>query len=312
MGTTYEVVATRLPPGVSEADVARLVRRELDAAHANLSTWQPDGAAARFNATPGTDWHPVPPELAAAASLARDLGAETRGAFDVTVGPLVRAWGFGAGSTPRATPSQSEIDRLLPRVGYDLLEVRLEPAALRRTVEGVELDLDGIAPGLAVDRIAEGLEALAVTDYLVEIGGEVRARGRSPAGRPWRVAVEAPLTGEREPYALIELEGRAVSTSGDYRDFRLQDGVRVSHTIDPRTGRPVTHSLASVTVVASTAARADAYATALMVLGPEAGAAYARERRLAALFVVRTADGGWREQATPEFDVWRRPLRPRL
>jgi len=312
MGSTYEVVAARLPPGVSGADVERLIRRELDAAHANLSTWHPGGAAARFNATPGTDWQPVPPGLAAAAALAHDLSVETSGAFDVTVAPLVRAWGFGAGATPGATPSPAEISGLLSRAGYTRLEVRQEPAALRRSIEGVEIDLDGIAPGLVVDHIAAGLEALAVTDYLVEIGGEVRARGRSPAGRPWRVAVEAPSAAERRPYALVELDGRAVSTSGDYRDFRLQGGVRVSHTIDPRTGRPVTHSLASVTVVASTAARADAYATALMVLGPEAGAAYAREHRIAALFVERTLDGGWREYATPEFTVWRRPLRPRL
>jgi thiamine biosynthesis lipoprotein len=147
-----------------------------------------------------------------------------------------------------------------------------------------------------------------VRDYLVELGGEVRARGRSSAGRPWRVAVEVPLPGERRPYALVELDGVGVSTSGDYRDFRSVAGRRISHTIDPRTGAPVAHGLASVTVVHASVAEADAWATALTVLGPEQGLALASQLDLAALFIERTASGALRESATAGFAAFRRPM----
>jgi thiamine biosynthesis lipoprotein len=177
-------------------------------------------------------------------------------------------------------------------------------------VPGLQLDVNGIAPGYTVDLIAERFDALGVHDYLVELGGEVRAHGRSPAGRPWRVAVEVPLSGERKPYALVELEDLAISTSGDYREFRELDGRRFSHTIDPRSGAPVKHGLASVSVVHRSAAFADAYSTALMVLGPEAGMALAGRLGLAALFIERNANGsGFTEQSTPAFDRLRRPLR---
>jgi len=180
---------------------------------------------------------------------------------------------------------------------------------LRKATPALELDVDGIAPGYAVDMIAERFEALGVRDYLVELGGELRARGRSPAGRPWRVAVEAPLRGERRPFALVELDGMSASTSGDYRDFRMVGGRHVSHTIDPRTGAPVTNRLASVCVLHPSAARADAWATALMVLGREHGLALARRHGLAALFIERDAAGtGFTERSTLEFERLRRPL----
>jgi thiamine biosynthesis lipoprotein len=195
-------------------------------------------------------------------------------------------------------------------VGFAKLELVADSRSLRKTVPALQLDVNGIAPGYAVDLIVERFDALGLRDFLVEIGGEVRARGRNAQGRAWRVAVEAPLSGERRPYALVELDDLAISTSGDYRDFREFDGVRVSHTIDPRTGAPVAHSLASVSVVHPSAAFADAYSTALMVLGPEAGMALAMRVGLAALFIERSADErGFSDRFTPEFDRLRRPLR---
>ena len=152
--------------------------------------------------------------------------------------------------------------------------------AVRKTDPAIRLDVNGIAPGLAVDRIAAALEKMGFANTLVEIGGEVRGRGRRPDGLPWHVAIEAPVAGERIVYAGIQLLDRAVSTSGDYRDTRVTtSGRRISHTIDPRTGRPIEHGLASVTVVASSAAEADAYATALSVLGSRDGYALARPPR---------------------------------
>lgn len=314
MGTTYSVSVSRLPDGVRRAALEAAIAEVLRDADQHLSGWNPQGELARFNAATHTGWQPVTPTLHAAVEQAVALSRATDGAFDVTVGPLVRAWGFGAGATDDASaPTAEGIAQLLREVGHAKLELRKDPPALRKTVPGLSIDLDGIAPGWAVDRMAERFEALGVRDYLIELGGEIRSRGLSPDGRRWRVAVETPTSGERHAYAVIELDGAGVSTSGDYRDYRDVDGRRISHTIDPRTGQPVAHGLASVTVVRESAAEADAWATALMVLGPEQGLALARQRGLAALFIVRGATAGtFVETSTREFARLRLPTAPRL
>ena len=311
MGTTYSVTVASLPRAVRREAIQSAIDGVLDEVNRTLSTYDSRSEISRFNANATTDPIAVSPGLRAVAVIAGEVSAATGGAFDITVGPLVQAWGFGV-ELPAAeiAPGPGVIDRLRAEVGFDRLELGADGRSLRKTVPGLQLDVNGIAPGYAVDLIAERFDALGVRDYLVELGGEVRARGSSPAGRPWRVAVEAPLSGERKPYALVELDGLAVSTSGDYRDFREVNGRRFSHTIDPRTGAPVTHGLASVSVVHPSAAHADAYATALMVLGPDAGMALAGRLGLAALFIERSADGqAFTERSTPAFDRLRRPLR---
>lgn len=305
MGTRYSVTVTHLPDGVTREALQTAIDGVLDEVDRHLSTYDPGSEISAFNALRSTGAVPVSQPLHRVVALAESVRAETGGAFDITVGPAVRAWGFGAGQGGAAAPSPAEGMADGARPG---LELPQDGRSLRKISPGVELDVDGIAPGLAVDLIAGRFEALGVTDYLIELGGEVRARGRSPAGRAWRVAVEAPLRGEREPYALVELDGMSASTSGDYRDFRVVAGRRVSHTIDPRTAAPVTHDLASVCVLHPSAARADAYATALMVLGPVDGLALAGRLGLAALFIERDAAGGFREISTPQFDRLRRPL----
>jgi len=314
MGTTYSVVVSSLPQGVGRAAVEEAIAAVLNDADRRLSGWNEHSELARFNESRSADWQAVSPALFDAVSQAHAVSEASAGAFDITVGPLVRAWGFGAGAAAEpAVPSEATIARLLDQVGYAKLELRAEPRALRKTLPGLEIDVDGIAPGWAVDRMAGQFDALGIQDYLVELGGEVRARGTSPEGRPWRVAVETPLAGERRAQAVIELDGTGVSTSGDYRDFREIDGRRVSHTIDPRTGLPVSHGLASVTVVHASVAAADAWATALMVLGPEEGLALARREGLAALFIVRGARPGvFVESETPGFARLRLPQPTRL
>jgi thiamine biosynthesis lipoprotein len=294
---------------VTRADLESVVDAVLDEVDRHLSGWNPHSDLVRFNRESTTGWVPVPAPLVEAVEQALAVSRDSEGAFDVTVGPLVSAWGFGAGAVEEgATPTAAELDRLGEAVGYRKLATRVHPPALRKSSPGLQVDLDGIAPGIAIDRIAARLEALGVRDYLVELGGEVRARGRSAAGRPWRVAVEAPLEGQRRAYALVELDGVGVSTSGDYRDFRDLAGRRISHTIDPRTAAPVTNGLASVTVLHPSAAAADAWATALMVLGPEEGMALAGRRDLAVLFLARQADGSFVESTSPAFERFRRPL----
>lgn len=308
MGTTYSVQVTHLPDGVSRDDLQSAIDAVLDETNRVFSTYDRDSEVSRFNARQEIAPVEVSSQLGSLVAVAEQIGEETNGAFDITVAPLVRAWGFGAGSTVKAAaPGPGQLEALLASVGRDKLQLVDGGRALRKLVPALQLDFDGIAPGRAVDAIAERFEALGVRDYLVEIGGEVRARGRSPAGRAWRVAVEAPLAGDRKPYTLVELDGLAVSTSGDYRDFRIVGGRRVSHTIDPRAGAPVTHGLASVCVVHPSAAYADAYATALMVLGPEEGLATAARLGLAALLIARTTDGRqFTERTTPAFDRLRR------
>jgi len=312
MGTTYELLIPRRPADVPRESVEAQVHEVLDEVDSHLSGWNSDSELSRFNAQ-GTEWFAASPILVEALADARDVSVASGGAFDVTVDPLVAAWGFGArGRGREVAPTAAEIAELMGSVGYDKLELRREPPELRKSTASLRIDLDGVAPGLAVDHIAERLESLGISDYLVELGGEVRARGRNREGRAWRVAVEAPLPGERKPYTLLELDGLGVSTSGDYRDYHEVAGQRVSHTIDPRSGRPVLNQLVSVTVVHPSAAAADAWATALMVLGPTEGARLATRLGLAVLFIERDAAGGLRESSTPGFESLRRPLSPAI
>jgi len=293
MGTTYTVSIPRLPDGTDRAAVEAAIADVLREADEHLSGWNDRSELVRFNTSSSTDWQTVSPVLFEPVAQAQAVSRATNGTFDVTVGPLVRAWGFGAGSSAEAASPPAELlAQLSANMGYEKLELRPSPPALRKSTPGLEIDLDGIAPGWAVDRIAARFEALGVRDYLVELGGEVRARGANADGRRWRVAVETPQAGARQAYAVIELDGVGVSTSGDYRDYREVDGRRISHTVDPRSGAPVEHGLASVTVVCESVAEADAWATALMVLGPQEGMAVARRERRAALFIRRGVEPG--------------------
>jgi thiamine biosynthesis lipoprotein len=310
MGTTYSVAVTRLPRGVSRTSVQAVIDEVLSETNTHLSTYDASSEISAFNRAASTDEVAVSQALHDVVAIAADVSRSTGGAFDITVGPLARAWGFGDAPAVEAPPPDAgDIATLREDVGYEKLHLAADRSALRKTRPGLRLDVSGIAPGYAVDRIAERFDELGLHHYLIELGGEVRAHGRNPTGRPWRIAVEVPLAGERRPFALVELDGLGASTSGDYRDFRVVDGRRLSHTIDPRTGAPVTHRLASVCVVHPSVAHADAYATALMVLGPEKGLVLARRLGLAALFIVRAGDDGrLEERATPEFERLRRPL----
>ncbi|MBI3467722.1 MAG: FAD:protein FMN transferase, partial [Planctomycetes bacterium] len=211
----------------------------------------------------------------------------------------VRLWQFGPDPSP-ALPTEEELDATLTRVGLKQLEVRLDPPALCKLRPDVEVDLSGIAKGYGVDAVARLLNARGLSAYLVEIGGEVRTRGTKPDGSRWTVGIEAPTPGRRSVRRTIELSGASMATSGDYRSFRDTEGRRWSHTIDPRTGRPIAHQLASVTVVSDSCMESDALATALMVLGPEGAYDWSRANHVAALLIVR--DGGSLvDRPTPEF-----------
>lgn len=305
MGTTWAVSLARPPASVGAEGLRRAVEATLARVDRAASTWREDSELARFNAAGTTAWRPVSPMLARIVTGALRTSRLSGGAFDPTVAPLVDLWGFGPGGGPRARPTDDALRAARARVGFAHLAVRGEPPALRKDLPALEVDLSAIAKGFAVDRVAARLAEMGAHDVLVEIGGELRARGRNPDGEPWIVAVQRPNGSAGAASALLGLTDAAVATSGDYRTHFEQDGRRYSHLIDPRTGEPVSHGLASVTVVARSAMRADALATALLVLGPERGPALAERERLAALFLVREGDG-FRATTTPALRPYER------
>lgn len=310
MGTTYHVTVPGADAEGERRAVQSAVDRVLLESDRHLSTYNDTSEISLLNRNETRAWQDVSPALFAVLQEARDVSELTGGAFDITVDPLLELWGYDGPST-RTTftpPTTARLGQVLDSVGYARLELRKAPhTAVRKTVSGMRLTVDGIAPGYAVDRIAAELRALGHSDFIVEIGGEVRAAGQRPEGGPWRIAIEAPLATQREPLVGIRLRDAAVSTSGDYRDARFDAAGRsYSHTIDPRTGRTVEGALTSVTVIDANTIRADAYATALMVMGTEAGLAWAKDLRVPALFVERTVKPGeWRLVESPAFKEWR-------
>lgn len=291
MGTTWNVKAVPGPAGPGPEAVRQLVNKALDEVDAAMSTYRPDSAVSRFNSSESTGWVEVPAPLAALVAESLRIGAETDGAFDITVAPAVRLWGFGSGTPRQRPPTEAEIDEVKSRTGLRHLAVRLDPPALRKDIPSLALDVDSIAPGYAVDLVASRLAAAGLDRCMIEIGGEVRVHGRNADGQPWRIGVEQPMEGARSVARVLHLEDGAVSTSGDYRDFFEFERIRYSHTIDPRTASPVRHGLASVTVIRPTAVEADGLATALSVLGPHEGYELAERMGWAVLFVERTPDG---------------------
>ncbi|WP_027183061.1 FAD:protein FMN transferase [Desulfovibrio inopinatus] len=300
IGTTYSVVVYGLPDGMSNDALTKGVGRVVADVNAVMSLFKPDSELSRFNARQGLDWFPVSKELAEVVQTAQAVNRMTDGAFDITVAPLVNLWGFGPDKRPDVIPPDAEIEEALHSVGSNLVEVRLDPPALKKLKSGITLDLAAIAKGYCVDAVSNWLDSHGVTAFMVEIGGEVRTKGTKPGNIPWRIAVEKPVTTERAIQAVITLTGKAMATSGDYRNYFEVDGKRYSHMIDPTTGRPITHTLVSVSVTDDTCTRADALATGLMVLGPEKGIAVAKKEGLSAFFISKTADG-FVETATGDF-----------
>jgi thiamine biosynthesis lipoprotein len=222
------------------------------------------------------------------------------------VAPLVALWGFGPGPRRLAPPSPAAVREALERVGATALSVRRDPPALRKARPELSVDLSAAAKGFAVDRVARALETAGAERFLVAIGGELRARGDGPGGGPWAAAVEEPRAGPSRVGWTVGLRDAALATSGDYRNAFVWHGRRFSHVLDPRTGRPVEHDLVSVSVLAAEALHADAWATALLVLGPDEGWRVAEREGLAVLFVREDANG-FAAQASPAFDRHRLP-----
>lgn len=295
MGTTWSVryagqaEPSRLRPGIEAV---------LETVVAEMSGWRADSDLCRFNAASAGSEHALPLEFQAVLACAVEVAEASGGAFDPTMAPLVELWGFGPTPAAKPMPDAYDVAQAMSRMGWR----RLRWAGKRLMQPGgLALDFSGIAKGHAVDLVAEHLVATGLGSFLVEIGGELRGQGMKPDGSPWWVALEAvpgAVSGEQD--FAVALHGLSVATSGDYRRFFEQDGRRYGHTLDPRTGWPVANAVASVTVLHPSCMRADAWATALSVLGPRAGLELATRLGLGALFVTRE-EGGLAEYMSPVF-----------
>lgn len=288
MGTRYSAVFVA-PADIDLSLVQRALQSAADAVDQQMSNWRPASDVSRFNAAPAVTWVAVPADLLEVVETGLKIGRRSNGAFDIGLGKIVNAWGFGP---ERSAPDDAAIAALShdrPASAGEVLELDCRNIRMRRHAP-IELDLCGIAKGFGVDQLARCLEASGIRDYLVSIDGELRARGRRLDGAAWQVAIERPDRTDRAPISAISLQDVAIATSGDYRHALDHHGRRVSHTMDPRTGQPLDNSLAAVSVLAANAMLADAWATALLVAGENEGPALAQANGLDALFILRHGD----------------------
>lgn len=288
MGTTYSVKIAN-PPDTLAEDWRLQIDAELRRVNDQMSTYLKSSELSRFNQSDSTDWFAVSTDTAKVVAYALEVSRQTQGAFDVTVAPLVNAWSFGPEERTQVVPSDQQLAEIKKRIGYQHLEARMEPPGLRKAIPELTVDLSAIAKGHGVDRIVELLGRMGATHVFVEIGGEVRVTG-GRVDRPWGVGIQQPDGGPSEVLTALPLDDGAVATSGDYRNFFDAEGQRYSHTIDPRTGKPISHPLASVSVRANNCMMADAWATAINVLGHSAGLETAQRMNLDVMLIVRQGD----------------------
>jgi len=306
MGTFWSVRAV-MPAELSLASRAASMQAVLDRVDGQMSTYKPESALSRFNAAPAGTWHVLPTECFEVVRHALQVARDSDGAYDPTVGPLVNLWGFGPEGARRVAPSREQIQAMRERIGWHRIKL---DAATHSALQpgGIYLDLSSVAKGYAVDLLGSHLDQMGIEAWLVEVGGELKGKGRKPDGSPWRIGIERPgaAVGAVQ-YAdqlsqVLCLSGRAIATSGNYRRSFEVDGVSYSHHIDPRTGWPVPHAVASVSVLASEAMLADPMGTLMTVLGPDRGMAYAQERGLAVMFILH-GSMGLEERLSPAFEA---------
>ncbi|MDW3778987.1 FAD:protein FMN transferase ApbE [Kluyvera cryocrescens] len=292
MGTFWRVSVVGMDNARAE-DLRQKVQQQLDADDQLLSTWKNDSALMRFNHSNSMTPWPVNEAMADIVTESLRIGYKTQGAMDITVGPLVNLWGFGPDKQPVKTPTQAQIDAAKARTGLAFLSVinRSGRQYLQKSIPDLYVDLSTVGEGYAADHLARLVTEEGISRYLVSVGGALVSRGMNAEGQPWRVAIQKPTDRENAVQAIVDINGHGISTSGSYRNYYELDGQRISHVIDPQTGRPITHKLVSVTVIAPTALEADGWDTGLMVLGPQKAQQVVREYGLAVYMIMKDGDG---------------------
>ncbi len=301
MGTTFQVKIVQSEITLDMDVLEREINAHLTEVNRQMSTYQDNSEITQFNRSRTTDWFGVSSDFAYVLHIAREISTWSDGAFDVTIGPLVNLWGFGPNAIPERVPSPDSIQAHRALVGYEKIRVDISALSIKKELPEIYCDLSAIAKGFGVDRIASYLDSLGINRYFIEIGGELRTKGHNHLRQLWRIGIASPA-GQGELQKALALNNMSMATSGDYHNYFERDGVRYSHTIDPRTGRPITHTLASVTVLHKSCAYADGLATAINVMGPEKGFAYAKKRNLAVFMIVRQGDG-FVEKMTDRFEA---------
>lgn len=295
MGTTYHIKYLDRGINVSREKAQEEIESLLKEVNRQMSTYQPDSEITLFNRSQKTgEAYPISADFAKVVEEAIRLNKKTRGALDITVGPLVNLWGFGPEKRADKQPDEAEIAERKGWIGLDKLTVEKSQngTALIKQIPQLYIDLSSIAKGFGVDKIANYLDNLGINDYLVEIGGEVNAKGVNENGVAWQIAIEKPsFDGSRAIEQIVGLQNQAMATSGNYRNYFEENGKRYSHEINPITGYPIQHNLASITVVAPSCMEADGYATGLYVLGPEKALEVAEQENLAVYLIVKTEQG---------------------
>lgn len=288
-----------------KASLQKAVQQQLDEDDRQLSTWKNDSVLSRFNQYRGSDPQPVSENMADIVSLSLRIGRKTAGAMDITVGPLVNLWGFGPDKQPVKEPTQAQIDAAKALTGLQHLRViqKAEGAYLQKDLPGLYVDLSTVGEGFATDHLARLMEKEGINSYLVSVGGAVLTRGKNTQGQPWKVAIQKPTDRENAVQAVVDLQGHGISTSGSYRNYYELNGKRISHVIDPTTGRPIQHKLVSATVIATTALEADGWDTGLMVLGEEKAKALALRENLA-VYLIEKQGEGFSSWMSPQFKAF--------
>ena len=291
MGTTFNITA--IGDDLDEAALGQAVQETLAQVNAKMSNWDPNSEVSTFSSSDSTEPMPVSDEFAFVIEAANEVHEKSGGTFDVTLGPLIELWGFGPRKPEDPVPADAEIATALAQVGQARL-LTLDSAArtLAKSDAGVGINLSAIAKGYGIDAVAAQLRDAGIENYMVEIGGDLVAMGENDKGESWRIGIEKPEAGTQAIQLIVPLDNLGMATSGDYKNFFEQDGVRYSHIIDPVTGRPITHRTTSVTVLADDAMMADAWATAMLALGQEKGMEIAEKNKLAVFFISRDVTSG--------------------
>ena len=300
MGTSFTIKAPVVPESVDQQALKQLIKALLLEINSSMSTYIETSEISLFNHSTSTDWQEVSPRFFEVLRMAQNISELTQGAFDISIAPLVNLWGFGPDLTTYTVPEASKIKQRLNQIGYQHLSLNDEANKIKKTNPSLRLDLSALAKGYAVDQVALLMERSSISSYLVEIGGEIRLKGKNINGQLWRIAIEKPISDNRAIQKILPISNIAMATSGDYRNYFENEGIRFSHTIDPRTGYPAMHKLVSVTILRENSMEADALATAIMVLGPNDGYQLAEKKQIAALFLIKT-DAGYEEKSTSEF-----------
>lgn len=309
MGTSYSVVVVDAPRSSNAGALKSQIDAELERINKLISTYDAASELSQFNASDSTEWTPLAAETIGLIKSARRVSKESDGAYDITLSTVSDLWGFGNQPVSQLNgldaelPSLDQILEIMNEVGYQLLLISANEINVRKLTPHLKVDLSSIGKGYAVDRIGETLEANGVKRYLVDIGGEIRTRGKASDGKMWKVGIEVPQTGSSKASHGVIVENAHIATSGDYRNYREVDGRRVSHIIDGRTGFPIDHNLASVTILHGSTALADAWSTAFMTMGFDAAIRLANRKGIAAQFTLR-GNGDFRVVQSEAFTAY--------